>query len=142
MATVEKLCIALTPEFAADIREAIAAGDHASTSEVIRDALRAWKQARQGRATRTPRAGADLDEIRLHVARDSPAAADRLVDRIVDRCRELTEHSRLGQARPEIASEARMLVIDDYLALYRVEGRGAEIVRMVHGARRLDGLFD
>ncbi|MDR3510585.1 MAG: type II toxin-antitoxin system ParD family antitoxin [Caulobacteraceae bacterium] len=50
MATVEKLSIALTPEFAADIREAIAAGDYASTSEVIRDALRAWKQARQGRA--------------------------------------------------------------------------------------------
>jgi len=50
MATVEKLSIALTPEFAADIREAVATGEYASTSEVIRDALRAWKQIRQGRA--------------------------------------------------------------------------------------------
>lgn len=50
MATVEKLSIALTPEFAADIREAIATGEYASTSEVVRDALRAWKQLRQGRA--------------------------------------------------------------------------------------------
>jgi antitoxin ParD1/3/4 len=49
MATVEKLSIALTPEFAADIREAIATGEYASTSEVVRDALRAWKQIRQGR---------------------------------------------------------------------------------------------
>lgn len=49
MATVEKLSIALTPEFAADIRQAIATGEYASTSEVVRDALRAWKQIRQGR---------------------------------------------------------------------------------------------
>ena len=49
MASVEKLSIALTPEFAADIRQAIATGEYASTSEVVRDALRAWKQIRQGR---------------------------------------------------------------------------------------------
>ncbi len=49
MATVEKLSIALTPEFAADIRNAIATGEYASTSEVVRDALRAWKQMRQQR---------------------------------------------------------------------------------------------
>ena len=50
-AAVEKLSISLTPEFAADIRGAIAAGEYASTSEVIRDALRTWKQARGLRAT-------------------------------------------------------------------------------------------
>ncbi len=50
MSTVEKLSISLTPETAADIREAIAGGEYASTSEVIRDALRAWKQRRRERA--------------------------------------------------------------------------------------------
>jgi antitoxin ParD1/3/4 len=49
MAKVEKLSIALTSEFAADIRQAIATGEYASTSEVVRDALRAWKQIRQER---------------------------------------------------------------------------------------------
>jgi len=49
VATVEKLSIALTPEFADDIRQAIATGEYASTSEVVRDALRAWKQIRKGR---------------------------------------------------------------------------------------------
>ena len=53
MPTVEKLSIALTPEFAADIRQAVATGEYASTSEVIRDALRAWKQMRQDRAIAT-----------------------------------------------------------------------------------------
>jgi antitoxin ParD1/3/4 len=49
MATVEKLSIALTPEFAAEIRQAIATGEYASTSEVVRDALRAWKRVREER---------------------------------------------------------------------------------------------
>ncbi len=53
MATVEKLSIALTPEFAADIRKAIADGEYASTSEVVRDALRAWKRLREDRAIAT-----------------------------------------------------------------------------------------
>jgi toxin ParE1/3/4 len=91
---------------------------------------------------RTRRANADLDEIWLHVALDNPVAADRLVDRIVSRCRDLAEHPRLGQARPEIAPGARILIVDDCLVLYRVESGDVEIVRVVHGARRLEGLFD
>ena len=50
MAAVEKLSIALTSELTADIRQAVSTGEYASTSEVIRDALRAWKQVRQSRA--------------------------------------------------------------------------------------------
>lgn len=50
MTAVKKLSIALTPEFAADIRRAIATGEYASTSEVIRDAMRAWKQVRESRS--------------------------------------------------------------------------------------------
>lgn len=50
MAAVEKISVALTPELTADIRQAIATGEYASTSEVIRDALRAWKRVRQGQA--------------------------------------------------------------------------------------------
>jgi antitoxin ParD1/3/4 len=44
MTAAKKRSIALTPAFAADIRKAIATGEYASTNEVIRDALRAWKQ--------------------------------------------------------------------------------------------------
>jgi antitoxin ParD1/3/4 len=50
MTAVKKLSIALTPEFAADIRRAISTGEYASTSEVIRDAMRTWKQVRQERS--------------------------------------------------------------------------------------------
>jgi antitoxin ParD1/3/4 len=62
MATVEKLSIALTSEFATDIRRAIETGEYASVSEVVRDALRTWRQARESRAVA-------LDELR-HLWRD------------------------------------------------------------------------
>ena len=43
MATIEKISVALTAEMAALVREAVASGEYASTSEVVRDALRDWK---------------------------------------------------------------------------------------------------
>ena len=46
MANVEKLSIALTPDMATLVRQAVESGDYASASEVIRDALRDWKLKR------------------------------------------------------------------------------------------------
>lgn len=46
MASVEKISIALTPEMAGMVREAVESGEYASSSEVIRDALRDWKLKR------------------------------------------------------------------------------------------------
>ena len=46
MPNVEKLSIAVTPEMAAFVRNAVESGEYASSSEVIREALRDWKQKR------------------------------------------------------------------------------------------------
>ena len=46
MATVEKITIALTPEMASFVRRAVDAGEYASTSEAIRDAVREWQERR------------------------------------------------------------------------------------------------
>jgi antitoxin ParD1/3/4 len=46
MSTVEKLTIALTKELADNVRHAVKAGEYASTSEVIREALRDWQLKR------------------------------------------------------------------------------------------------
>jgi putative addiction module antidote protein, CC2985 family len=43
MSTVEKISIALTPDLASLVRNAVDKGYYASTSEVIREALRDWK---------------------------------------------------------------------------------------------------
>jgi toxin ParE1/3/4 len=90
----------------------------------------------------TPRARADLDDLWLHVALANPAAADRLIDRIVDKCQGLADYPQLGPVRLAIAPDARAIVVGEYLALYRVVGFDAVIVRIVHGARQLRELFD
>jgi toxin ParE1/3/4 len=89
------------------------------------------------------RARDDLLEIWLRVAAENPAAADRLYDRFETRIAQLERYPEIGVARPDIAPEARMLVVRPYLVLYRLIRGGSEVVRVVHGARRLDSeLFD
>ena len=46
MTTAEKISIALPPEMVAIVRNAVASGEYASSSEVIRDALRDWTHKR------------------------------------------------------------------------------------------------
>ena len=54
MGKVEKISIALTDEMLASVKSAVESGDYASSSEVIRDALRDWKlrRARETEAIR------------------------------------------------------------------------------------------
>jgi antitoxin ParD1/3/4 len=49
MANVEKVSVALTPELAAMMREVVEAGEYASASEVMREALRDWRVRRMQR---------------------------------------------------------------------------------------------
>jgi antitoxin ParD1/3/4 len=46
MSAVEKISIALPAEMVSVVREAVDTGEYASSSEVVRDALRAWSQRR------------------------------------------------------------------------------------------------
>lgn len=57
MSNVQKVSVALTPEFMALLKEAVDTGEYTSASEVIRDALRHWKQ-------RHPIAELSTDELR------------------------------------------------------------------------------
>jgi len=46
MNTMERITITLTPEMAQAVRGAVEAGEYASTSEIIREALRDWRHKR------------------------------------------------------------------------------------------------
>jgi antitoxin ParD1/3/4 len=46
MADIERLTVTLPAEMTAVIKDAVAAGDYASTSEVVREAVRDWKMKR------------------------------------------------------------------------------------------------
>jgi antitoxin ParD1/3/4 len=46
MSEIERLTITLPTDMAVVVRNAVAGGDYASTSEVVREALRDWKMKR------------------------------------------------------------------------------------------------
>ena len=46
MANVEKISVALTTDMVSSVGQAVASGDYASTSKVVRDALQEWQQMR------------------------------------------------------------------------------------------------
>jgi antitoxin ParD1/3/4 len=50
MANVEKISIALPTDMLTLVRSAVETGDYASSSEVIREALREWKARRAARS--------------------------------------------------------------------------------------------
>lgn len=50
MAHVEKISVALTPEMARMLKEAVGSGAYASSSELMREALREWRERREYRA--------------------------------------------------------------------------------------------
>jgi toxin ParE1/3/4 len=86
---------------------------------------------------RTDRADEDLIAIWLHIAQDSPAAADRVLDAIQRRWQQLAQHPYSGIARDDIGLGIRHLVAGQYLTLYRVSSPGIEIVRILHGRRAI-----
>ncbi len=87
MAELERLTITMPGELAAAVRAAVAGGDYASTSEVLREALRDWKIKRAVQQEELSALKADIDKGLAEVA------AGRLNDfnanRIIERGRKL-----------------------------------------------------
>ena len=77
-------------------------------------------------------ARADLDNIWLYVARDSPSAADRLIDQLVDTAKPLEAFPLMGVARPELAADLRALRMGYYIIFYRPRGRDVRVERVLH----------
>jgi antitoxin ParD1/3/4 len=79
MSTIERMTITLPPEMALLVKTAVKGGDYASTSEVVREALRDWKmkKALQNHALEELRKDIDIGLADL--------AAGRLVEPDLDR---------------------------------------------------------
>ena len=79
---------------------------------------------------------ANLDSETEYVARDSPAAAARVVARITQAVEELRRYPSMG--RPGRVPSTRELVIPGtpYIVPYRVRDESVEILRVFHAARR------
>lgn len=86
-ATLERLTITMPPEMAMTIRQAVDDGAYASTSEVIREALREWNTRRQLMLTELAELKAEIDQGLADVAAGRVKKFDP--DSIIERGRRL-----------------------------------------------------
>lgn len=84
----------------------------------------------------------DLEAIGDFVAEDSPLAAVRLVERILDHAGMLGKQPHIG--RPGRVGGTRELVVSEtpFVVPYRVGPVSVEILAVFHGARRWPDRFD
>ncbi len=87
MPQIERLTITMPPELAAVVRQAVETGDYASTSEVVRAALRDWKLKRTLQLEELAALKADIDKGLADVA--AGRVQDFDTDRIIARGRKL-----------------------------------------------------
>lgn len=88
-----------------------------------------------------PLAEADIEAIALYIAENNPSAARSWLEDIHRLCRRIGDTPGIGVARPEVRPGLRSFPVGNYLILYRQTDEGAEIVRVVHGARQWDELL-
>ena len=94
------------------------------------------------RVTRRPLAEADILEIWDYIVDDSLAAADRWVDRLDVQFRLLAAQPMMGRARDELAPGVRSFPFGRYVVFYVPLDDGIDVVRVLHGARDIDAVFN
>jgi len=77
----------------------------------------------------------DYLEIWLYVARDNPAAADRLVQQFDRHLDTLSLAPMIGRSEEDYAPGLRSFPVGNYLIYYRPIEGGIELARVLHTAR-------
>jgi antitoxin ParD1/3/4 len=87
MAGIERLTITLPSDMAAVVKGAVTGGDYASSSEVVREALRDWKMKRALQLQELAVLQADIDKGLTDLAEGR--VKDFVADRIIERGKKL-----------------------------------------------------
>lgn len=90
----------------------------------------------------SPQARADIKEICRYIARDSRQAAGRVNKLFCDKFKFLARHPFVGQTRPELAADLRSFSAENYVIFFRPIIDGVQVVRVLHGSRDIDAIFD
>lgn len=90
-------------------------------------------------------AASDLEDIVAYVARESPAGAERLLDRLWTKAESLRTHAARGRIVGELLqfgmSTWRELVVPPYRLVYRVGGNRVIVLGVFDGRRDLQDVL-
>lgn len=84
----------------------------------------------------TERASFGLRSIRAFIARDNPAAATRVTERIVQQAAKLAEFPERGRIGRVQGTREFVIARTSYVVAYRLHGQDIEILAVVHGGQR------
>ena len=90
----------------------------------------------------SPRAHEDLIEIWSYIADDSVTNADAFIDRLYETMESLGRNPGSGRHREELAMGIQSFPFGRYLIFYRALTNSVEIVRVLHGARDIENIFE
>jgi toxin ParE1/3/4 len=88
-----------------------------------------------------PAAYADMDAIADFIRRDNPERAESFSEELAQKIETVAERPLSFPARAEFGRTIRSALHGNYLILFRFENEEVEIVRVLHGARDIEGLF-
>lgn len=94
------------------------------------------------RVVRSLPARDDLQQIWWYVAQDNISAADRLIDRFERNLLTLARNPQMGASAAQYRPGLRQFTVGNYVLFYEQLSDGIRLVRVLHGARKLDELFD
>ena len=101
-------------------------------------ALGAWKRDQRQSCVFAELAEADLLDIALFIATDSPARALSFVAELRNHCDKITNNPKLYRLREEYGSGVRVAPRGQNPIFYCETPVGVLIERILHGARHLD----
>jgi len=97
-----------------------------------------------GRIVRTRQSLDDVLDIWRYIAveKGNVSAADALVDRFEKLLTLLAEHPQIGISQDRYRLGMRSFGSGNYVLFYEPVPSGVRLLRVLHGARRFDGMFD
>ena len=94
-----------------------------------------------GRFRRTPEARNDLIEIWSFIADHNPDAATSLLLKLDRAMTKLARSPGIGRSRSELQRGIRSFACRPYVIFYTVTDQGIDVIRVLHGARDIEGIF-
>ncbi|HJU53886.1 MAG TPA: type II toxin-antitoxin system RelE/ParE family toxin [Pyrinomonadaceae bacterium] len=90
----------------------------------------------------TAAAEEDLRKIWAYVAEHNREAANKLIKDITGKFALLRDHPHMGRDQSRLLVHLRSFVVRDYFIFYQPFDDGLEILRVLHGSRDIESIFD
>lgn len=90
----------------------------------------------------TPQAVCDLEEIHDFIASENLVAALHLIDLFEKKFQTIAHTPEMGRNRQELAPKLRSFPVGNYVIFYRPDKKGIQVIRVLHGARDIESIFE